>query len=223
MSAERTARSPFHFLGCWELREMLGRRVYDERELLEQLEEVPLDSVYYHTHTCLLRARTAPGAYPNDFATWAAIQVRDRVLGEKLGIVDPQGMPDLESLRAEVVSLIDDHLSQIGSVPRVIFGEPFYFMQSRVLEIPTGVKVRGLREFRDALARVDVAVIYMHVVEARGRRGRRRNDFALWIEEQLGLPELAGAVARLDPFSLGLEEVRRRLVAACGAALEGPS
>jgi hypothetical protein len=217
--SERTARSPFHFLGCWELREMLGRRVYDERELLEQLEEVPLDSVYYHTHTCLLRTRTLPGAYPNDFATWAAIQVRDRVLGEKLGIIDPQDVPDLDGLRTELVSLIEDHLSQIGSVPRVIFGEPFYFMQSRVLEIPTGVKVRTLREFRDALARVDAAVVYMHVVEARGRRGRRRNDFALWIEEQLHLPELAAAVARLNPFPFGLEEVRRRVVALCDTAL----
>jgi hypothetical protein len=215
----RTARAPFHFLGCWELREMLGRRVYDERELLEQLEEVPLDSIYYHTHTCLLRERTQPGAYPNDFATWAAIQVRDRVLGEKLGVLDPQDVPDVEALRTELVSLIDDHLSQIGSVPRVIFGEPFYFMQSRVLEIPTGIKVRALRDFRDTLASVDVAVVYMHVVEARGRRSRRRNDFAIWIEEQLGLPELAAAVARLNPFSLGLEGMRRRLLALCDAAL----
>ena len=220
MSA-RTARAPFHFLGCWELREMLGRRVYDERELLEQLEEVPLDSIYYHTHTCLLRERTHPGAYPNDFATWAASQVRDRVLGEKLGVLDPQDVPDVEALRTELVSLIDDHLSQIGSVPRVIFGEPFYFMQSRVLEIPTGIKVRALRDFRDTLASVDVAVVYMHVVEARGRRSRRRNDFAIWIEEQLGLPELAAAVARLNPFSLGLEGMRRRLLALCDAALAG--
>src|SRR5207245_1808533 len=81
-----------------------------------------------------------------------AIQVRDRVLGEKLGIVDPQDFSDLESLRAEVVSLIDDHLAETRSVPRVMFGQPFYFMQSRVLEIPTGVKVRTLTEFRDAIA-----------------------------------------------------------------------
>ncbi len=219
----KVARAPFHFLGCWELREMLGRRVYDERELLEQLEEVPLESVYYHTHTCLLRERTMPGAYPNDFATWAAIQVRDRVLGEKLGIIDPQDAADLESLRVEVVSLIDDHLSQIGSVPRVIFGEPFYFMQARVLEIPTGVKVRTLAEFREVVAAVDLAVVYMHVVEARGRRGRRRNDFAVWIDEQLGLGEVANAIARLNPFHLGLDEVRRRLVALCDAALEEPA
>ncbi len=216
---DRTARTPFHFLGCWELREMLGRRAYDERELLEHLEEVPLDSLYFHTHSCFLRDRTLPGTYPNDFATWAAIQVRDRVLGEKLGIVDPQDFADLESLRTEVVSLIEDHLSEVRSVPRIMFGEPFYFMQSRILEIPTGVKVRTLREFRDALLGVDAAVVYLHVVEARGRKGRRRNDFAAWIEEQLGMPEVAASVARLNPFPFGLEELRRRLVGLCDAAL----
>jgi hypothetical protein len=220
--SERVARSPFHFLGCWELREMLGRRAYDERELLEHLEEVPLDSIYFHTHSFFLRERTLRGAYPNDFATWAAIQVRDRVLGEKLGIIDPQDTADLESLRTEVVSLIDDHLSQLGSVPRVMFGQPFYFMQSRVLEIPTGVKVRTLREFCTALADVDVAAVYVHVVEARGRKGKRRNDFATWIDEQLGMAELAASVARLSPFPFGLEELRRRLITLCAAALEKP-
>jgi hypothetical protein len=216
---ERTTGHPFHFLGCWELREVLGRRVWDERELLEHLEEVPIGSVYFHTHSCFLREPTLPDAYPNDFALWAAVQVRDRALAEKLGVVDPQDVADLEMLRTEVVSLIDDHLSQIRSVPRVFFGEPFHFMQSRVLEIPTGVKVRTLREFRDALARVHIAVVYMHVVEARGRKGRRRNDFAAWLDEQLGMPELAAAVARLNPFPFGLEAVRRRLLELCDAAL----
>jgi hypothetical protein len=56
-------------------------------------------------------------------------------------------------------------------------------------------------------------------VEARGRKGRRRNDFATWIEDQLGLRDLAGAVARLNPFPFGLEEVQRRLIAHCDAAL----
>ena len=216
---DAVARSPFHFNGCWELHEMLGRRAFDERELLEHLEDVPLDSVYFHTHSNFLRDGTLPGAYPNDFATWAAIQVRDRVLGEKLGIVDPHEFPDGESLRSEVVSLIDDHLSQLGSVPRVVFGQPFYFMQSRVLEVPTGVKVRTLREFRVALEAVDTAVVYLHVVEARGRKGRRRNDFATWIEEQLKLPDLATAAGRLNPFPFGLDEVRRRLVGLCDAVL----
>lgn len=217
--SDRVARAPFHFHGCWELHEMLGRRAYDERELLEHLEDVPLDSIYFHTHGCFLRERTFPGAYPNDFATWAAIQVRDRVLGEKLGIVDPLDFADLESLRAEVLSLVDDHLSELGSVPRIMYGEPFYFMQSRVLEIPTGIKVRTLAEFRDALETVDATAVYVHVVEAHGRKGRRRNDFAVWMDEQLGLARLAAAVSRLNPFPLGLDAVRRRLIALCEEAL----
>jgi hypothetical protein len=92
-------------------------------------------------------------------------------------------------------------------------------MQSRVLEVPTGVKVRTLVEFRDALARVDATVVYLHVVEARARKARRRNDFAAWIEDQLGLAELAASVARLNPFPFGLEAVRRRLIALCDGVL----
>jgi hypothetical protein len=145
--------------------------------------------------------------------------VRDRVLGEKLGVVDPLDFADLESLRAEVLSLVDDHLSELGSVPRIMYGEPFYFMQSRVLEIPTGIKVRTLVEFRDALGTIDSTAIYLHVVEAHGRKGRRRNDFAVWMDEQLGLGRLAAAVSRLNPFPLGLDAVRRRLIALCDEAL----
>jgi len=100
-----------------------------------------------------------------------------------------------------------------------MFGEPFYFMQSRVLEIPTGVKVRTLREFREALATMDTAVVYLHVIEARGRKGRRRNDFAAWIEEQLNMGDLAAAVARLNPVPFGLEAVRQQLLALCDAAV----
>jgi hypothetical protein len=214
----REARTPFHFLGCWELAEVLGRRALDERELLEHLEEVPLDSIYFHTHSVFLRER-APAPYPNDFASWAAIQVRDRVLGEKLGILDPEDFSDLEAVRTELVSLIDDHLSAVRAVPRVMFGQPFHFMQSRIIEIPTGVKVRTLAEFRDAVAEADVAVLYLHVVEARARRGRRRNDFAAWLGDHLGLADLGAAVGRLTASPLGLEAFRRRLVGLCDAAL----
>jgi hypothetical protein len=210
----------FHFLGCWELYEMLGRRAYDERELVDILEEVPLDSIYVHTHGHFLRHKYIAGPYPNDFATWAAIQVRDRVLGEKLAVVDPFELPDLGAVRTELISLIDDHLRSTRMVPRVVFGEPFEFMQSRTLEVPTGVKVRTLAEFRDALATtVDASVVYYHVIEARRHKARRRTDFAVWVERELGMAELGERLSRLNPYGLSLEGIRRRLVAACDAAL----
>jgi hypothetical protein len=82
----KIAKGSFLFTGCWELREMVGRSARDEQQLLEAIEEIPLDSLSYHTQSFFLRHKYIAGPYPNDFATWAAIQVRDRVLGEKLGI-----------------------------------------------------------------------------------------------------------------------------------------
>jgi hypothetical protein len=217
---KKIAEHPFSFVGCWELREMLGRSARDEQQLLEALEEIPLDSIYYHTHSFFLRHKYIAGPYPNDFATWAAIQVRDRVLGEKLGVLDPYDFENLESLRAEIVTIIEEHLSQLQIIPRAIYGEPFHFMQSRIVEAPTGLKARTLTEFREILFNVDISVIYYHTFEAVLRMGRRNGDFAMWIEGQLDLPELARKISKLDPYMTSLETIRRRMIRLCDEVLE---
>ena len=217
---EKIAEHPFLFVGCWELREMLGRVARDEQQLLEAIEEIPSDSIYFHTHSFFLRHKYIAGPYPNDFATWAAIQVRDRVLGEKLGILDPYDFENLENLRSEIVSIIEEHLSQLQIIPRAIYGEPFYFMQSRIVEVPTGLEARTLTEFREILAAADASVVYYHTFEAHLRLGRKRGDFALWVEEQLGLPELAEKISKLDPYMTSLESIRSRIVKLCDEVLE---
>lgn len=214
--AGRSAESkPFQFMVCWELREMLGRRAQDVQELLEGLEEVPVGSIYFHTHSYFLRHAYIAGPYPNDFANWAAIQVRDRVLGERLAVIDPFEATDLEALRSEIITIIDDHLSHVGSVPRVVFGELFYFMQSRVLAVPAGIRARTLPELREALERVDASAVYYHVFEAMARRGRRRTDFAVWADDGLGMPDLAAKLQAVNPYLTSLEALRRRLVDVC--------
>ncbi len=209
---------PFHFVACLELREFVGVRAENERQLAELIEEVPLDSIYHHTHGLFLRHKFVAGAYPNDFATWAAIQVRDRVLGERLAMVDPSEFPNLQALREELVAVIDDHLRGLQFAPGVIAGEPFDFIQSRTVEIPTGIRVRSLQEFRDALLEVDVSAIYFHLVEARMRLGRGQNDFAAWLDE-LGEAELAAKVRTVDPYAGSLERTRTRLIQLCDEAL----
>jgi hypothetical protein len=216
----KSAEHPFMFVGCWELREMLGRSARDEQQLLEAIEEIPLDSIYYHTHSFFLRHKYIAGPYPNDFATWAAIQVRDRVLGEKLGVLDPFEFNNLEELRAEIVSILEDHLSQLPVTPRVTYGEPFHFMQSHIVEIPTGLQAFTLTEFRENLAMVDAGSIYYHTFEAIIRLRRKKSDFARWIEEQLELPELAQRISRIDPYMTSLEGVRHRILQLCTEVLE---
>lgn len=209
----------FRFLGCSEIQEILGKQAEDERTLAELVEEVPLDSIYFHTHSFFLRHRFIERNYPNDFAEWVGEQVRDHVLAERLSVVDPFEYSSLEALREDLVSLIDDHLSGLATVPRAGFGTPFYFSRSRILEIPTGWEARTLREFRTAIAEVDVSVIYFHVFESHLRLQREENDFSAWIRNGLQLPELADRMRALNPYLGSLERLRSNLLTMCDEQL----
>lgn len=207
---------PFRFVACVELHEFVGVRAEDERQLMELIEQVPLDSIYYHTHGFFLRHKFLAGIYPNDFATWAAVHLRDQALGERLAMVDPAEFDDLEAVRDQLVSIIDEHLRRLQAVPRIVAGaEPFYFVRSRIVEVPTGIEVSTLEEFRQALLDVDVSAVYFHLVEARMRLGRNQNDFAAWLDRGLGLSRLAARVRDLNPYGASLERTRARLIQRC--------
>ena len=212
--------APFQFIGCVELRQALDHRARDERELLDRLEDVPAGSVFYHTHGYFLRHRPITTAYGNDFAAWAAVQVRDQVLAERLAIINPFEMASLEDLREELMSAVHDHLLRLSTVPRVEFGEVFHFQQSHIVEVPLGPAVTTLTEFRAGLAEVDASAIYFHMVEARSRLGRRSGDFAEWIRTSLQLPALAEGIERIDSYMTSLERVRARVLVLVDSALE---
>lgn len=219
----KTAESPFTFIGCVELRQALDKHARDERELMDRLEEVPAGSVFYHTHGYFLRHRPVTTAYGNDFARWAAVEVRDQALAERLAVVDPFEYPNLEDLREELVTIINDHLRRLSWVPRVEFGQAFHFQQSHIVEIPLGPTATSLAEFREGLAAIDASAIYFHMVEARTRLGRQSGDFAEWLRTSLELPELAERVERLDTYMASLERVRARVLSLVDQALEnGP-
>lgn len=202
------ADQPFAFVGCIELREILGRRARDERELMEAIEGIPAGSLYYHTHSVFLRHPRITGAYPNDFANWVAAQVRDQVLAERLAVVDPFQFAGLEELREELVSIIAAHVATLHPVPRVVFGDALFFVQSHLIEVPTRLEARTLDEFRRCLAEVDQSAIYLHALHSRVMRNVVGGDFAWWLHHDLGLTELAENLARINPYLGGLEQIR---------------
>ncbi|MBI5776743.1 MAG: hypothetical protein HY444_05065 [Nitrospirae bacterium] len=221
--ADRRAEHPFRFVSCMELREALGKRALDEQRLLEIIEEAPADCIYYHTHSYFLRHPYAQRLFPNDFATWVTLHAQDRMLGEKLGVLDPFAFEDIEQLRSEIVTIITDHLRHIGTVPRCLTGEPFEFVRSHVIDVPLELAAATLQEFRDALMGVEVGAVYNHLCEARLRKGRLKGDFARWLAEEDGLrmPDLAEQVERVGHRGLSLEAMRERIVALCDQALAG--
>jgi hypothetical protein len=129
--------------------------------------------------------------------------------------VDPFEFRELEAFRGELISIIDDHLSKMPIVPRVIFGQPFHFNTSRILQVPTSMEVRTLQEFRSALSEVEVSAIYFHVFESRHRLKQEESDFSAWIEHSLGMPELAQQLRAINPYLGSLERVRSALLTVC--------
>lgn len=218
-----TAEAPFAFIGCSELQESIAHQADDEKALAELIEEVPLDSIHFHTHSYFLRHGLIEGAYPNDFAQWVVMQIGDHVLGERLAILDPFDYPDLENLREELISIIDDHLSRSPIIPRVVFGQPFHFKRSRILEVPIGLAARTLQEFRDIVTDIDVSSIYYHMFEAHFRLRRAENDFSAWLRTSLRLTNLADRIRAINPYQGSLERLRSKLISACDDVLTSES
>jgi len=179
---------------------------------MEGLEQVPQGSVYHHTYGVFLRQSKVTGLFPNDFADWVASQIRDEVLAERLSMVDPFQFPGPEEIREELVSIIDHHIAALHPVPRVVFGDPFFFLQSSLIPVPTGLEARTLEEFRRCLAEVDASAIYYHALDARIRRGLGGEDFTYWIGQELGLTSLSEEIRRINPYLGGLEQMRRQIL-----------
>jgi hypothetical protein len=213
-----TATRPFKFAGCVELRQALDVHALDVRELRQRIEEVPAGSIFFHTFGYFLRHRVFTTAYGNDFARWAANEIGDHALAERLAVVDPFGFSDLDELREHLVTILQDHLRGHESERRVEFVRGFHFQQSQVVEVPLGVAAQTLGEFRAGLAIVDESAIYLHTVETRARQ-RHAESFADWVREALELPELAERFERIDPYLTTIERIRGRLLGLVDVAL----
>jgi hypothetical protein len=211
--------APFVFSACVELRQVLGRTAHDARQLMECLREAPDDAVLFHVHGYFLRHRPFTIAYGNDFARWAAIELADMALAERLAVVDPFQYASLADLREALVAILGSHLDTHAG-PRVEFQRAFHFQRSRMVPVPTGTPAATLDQFREGLAAVDASAIYLHMVDARARAPGRRSDFAEWLGGAMGLPDLADHIERIDLYLTTPERVRGRLLHLVDQALD---
>jgi FAD/FMN-containing dehydrogenase len=144
----------------------------------------------------------------------------DQRLAERLAAIDPFESRSLEQMREELVATISDHLQHFPAASPVARAEPFRFFQAHLVPVPTGHQARTLREFRDALAEVDLSALFYHLIEARYRLSRGRGDFAEWVAAALERPDVAERLAVIDPYSGSLERIRDRHLTVLTAALD---
>jgi len=190
---------------------MTGFRAGDIRELLDGLKKVPESSVYYHTHHFLKQHQFLVQEPPNDFAYWVTHILNESKIGERLTAVDAMRCGSLEDLRAALIASIEPYLAENSSPRKVPPQEEFHFMKSMLFIMKTPYTAMTLTEFLEGLKNVSIYSLYYHLFEARLRTPRRNNDFSLWLES-VGETKIAGEVARLDPYSQTMEDVRGRII-----------
>ncbi|MCU0607121.1 MAG: DUF5752 family protein [Candidatus Edwardsbacteria bacterium] len=211
----RPAR-PFEFMTSSSLVAVTGRRAADVRELLEGIKAVPGSSIYHHSHQAYREWQTFDRPPVHDFGYWTGEVLREKGLGEKLTAIDPTQFDDIRGFREELVRVIERHLEGSPSRLHCPPGSEFTFCQSVSLISDTGIRAGDIGGFIEAMGRVTNRSLYYHLFEARLRLQRADNDFSIWFRDQLGQPDLAAQISRLDIAVHSLDQIRARLFVILG-------
>lgn len=204
--------NPFYFYTRLNLVELLGIKAENVVGLLEGIKGVADASIYYHTHHFLQQHIYLSPEPPNDFAFWTKNVLGLDKLSEKLASMDTIKFSHIRELREKFIVILASYLEERSrrniNCPE---GEEFHFMSCKTFVIPTPYIANNLKEFFDIILKVSINSIYFHIFEARLRLEREGNDFSLWFES-IGEKELAKKLSRIDPYTITLEGLRKKIV-----------
>ena len=215
----RQAEHPFQFNTQTSLIELTGLRARDVHDLLEHLKHVPASVLYYHTHHFLKQNQSLSPEPPNDFAYWVTEVLQEDRLGEQLASIDTIKYTSLEALRKALIGTIERYLAKGPARRTAPEGEEFHFRKARGFIFATPYQARTLEEFAQALQKVSLNSLYHHIFAARLRLEKGVNDFSYWLDTELGEKNLAKSIARLDPYTQTLEDLRRKILKMLNARL----
>jgi hypothetical protein len=197
--------------------QLTGLKASSLAELEAGLRRVDGSSIYHHTHR-FYRAHSFLGpADRSDFALWVGDNLKEAIVAERMGSLDPREFPTLLGLQKALLEAMDPLRDDADRwARRVLPGLEFHFCKSVSLVFPTRYQARNLEEFARALQHVDIACIHHHLVEAPRYADphpdrRFNNDLSQWLDDS-GFSEQAQAVADLDPYSRDLEALREKLL-----------
>jgi hypothetical protein len=202
----------FRFCTSVKLVEITGRRAATLEELLSGIRESDGAVIFHHTHHFVLQHQYLVPEPPNQFAHWAGEALQEHDLAERLLAVNTVEFRSIRSLQDRLAETIEEHLKRKGQPRRAPPGMEFHFLRARNFTFPTPHAASDLRGFREALARVSLNSVYHHMFEARLRLERAANDFSSWLDQDQGEAVLAGAIARLDPYTYTLEDLRQAIL-----------
>jgi hypothetical protein len=190
-----------------------GQRAQNLKEFLNILEGSPDRVIFHHLYQSHLKYGLTLKDYPNDFANWAAEALEDIALAEKLASFDPYDFPYVSQAKEVMVSILEEHLWDLPTVPWVRPGFEFYFSYSATIVLDTSNEASTIGQFAKALSHIPDSSLYYHFYEARKRhKTKQGDDFSVWIESNFNLPDLVEEIRNIDFYFFSLAEVREKLL-----------
>ena len=169
-------------------------------------------SIVYHLHRRFFVDPDTLPEYPNDFAGWAADELGNAVLAERLANLNLFRAAGVSALRREIAVILAESLAQdgdgVGSSARA--RRAFIFCTPRPVVLPCRTVVVAPEAFPDALRAVEIQSIGHHVFLS-SLTGIARNDFATWFATW-GEVDLAREIETVDPYLNCLEDTRKYLI-----------
>ena len=204
----------FVVVDCALLTRMSGLSpAFNLRELRDRIAVFGDNVLLHHFCETSLRATFDDPEYRNDFAVWAKEGLADRVLAERLGIIDPYEFDTVVKLRQQVIDIIEDRLSEMSPwVPTVRPGGELFFMEAVSVVFETAARIRHPLEMAEAIQRMTNGSIYYHFLEGLRRPPRHKDDFSTWLAD-FG-PEwdaYVTAIAGIDFYFKSLPALRDEL------------
>jgi hypothetical protein len=201
---------PFFVKDCALVTIATGKKAQNLKEMREHLLNVHLGSVYHHFWGGLLRPRFDEPEYNNDFAEWVHYALQDNILAERLSVIDPDPFVNLESLRQELLNIIEQRLDETEAIPWAKPDRQFHFLRSQMVVFDTQVKIEEPEQLVEAVPKMSVGSIFYHFIDARRRSPEIMDDFRSWLRSRRH-QALCSQLAAVDPYFGSLVELRTQL------------
>lgn len=204
----------FEFNSRLHLIELTGARAATLPELLDRLRTVSGASIYHHTFHFIQRHQYLTPEPSNDFAYWVSHILGDKRLGEELAGIDIMAHNTIRSIREAFIDKIEAATKVRPNLRTLSVqeGDEFVFLKSVSFVFPSRYRAENLKDFAECLKQISLSSIYFHLFESHIRLEHPTNDFSDWLANSLNENQMAIQIARLDPYMMTGEGLRKRIL-----------
>ena len=191
-----------------------GKTAQSLRELRDRLITISPDSVYNHFWGSLLEPRFEEREFNNDFAAWALSGLHDETLAERLAVLDPKEHSDLDSLRRELIEVIEERLDESEYSKWMLAQDSFEFIRTQIVVFDTDQRIQYPEELSKLLPHLSTSSLFYHFIDARRRLPHGLDDFRYWLQSFNGEYQvLVDKLAAIDPYFSPLTDLRQQVSA----------